>query len=251
MFLFLASGCKKDDALIRDTTYNLKVEDVLGVTGTVTFSEYNNGSTTIDVILNNAPSGTYPASLCQNSAVEEGAVVIALNPLGKTGESSTIVTTMSYNQLIAFDGHIKVLKSAIPEVILAMGDIGGNVITTSKQTYTLNLAGIYGVSGTAMFEKRVNQNTLVTVSLTGTIAGASYPSTINLGSIASVGGGPIVKTLNNVNGTSGYGYTNIRKLDSGITITYDNWLVYDGYLNVYQTSANIENIITQGDIGSN
>jgi hypothetical protein len=158
---------------------------------------------------------------------------------------------MSYNQLIAFDGHIKVLKSAIPEVILAMGDIGGNVITTSKQTYTLNLAGIYGVSGTAMFEKRVNQNTLVTVSLTGTIAGASYPSTINLGSIASVGGGPIVKTLNNVNGTSGYGYTNIRKLDSGITITYDNWLVYDGYLNVYQTSANIENIITQGDIGSN
>lgn len=251
LFLFLATGCKKEDDLIRDTTFNLKVEDVLGVTGTVTFSEYNNGSTTIDIILNNAPSDTYPASLCQNSAVEGGAVVIALNSLGKTGESSTIISSMSYNQLIAYDGHIKVLKSSNPEVILAMGDIGGNVITTSKQMYTLNLVGIYGVAGTALFEKRVNENTLVTISLTGTITGESYPSSINLGSIASVGGGPIVRTLNNVNGTSGYGYTNIRKLDSGIAITYDNWLVYDGYLNVYQTAATIENVITQGDIGSN
>jgi hypothetical protein len=251
VILLLVAGCKKDDAPLRDTSYNLKVEDVLGVTGTVTFTEYNNGTTTIDIVLENAPSGTYSASLCQNSAVEGGATVISLNSVGKTGESSTIVTSLSYNQLIAYDGHVKVLRSTNPEVILALGDIGGNVITSAKETYALNLVGIYGVSGTALFEKRANENTLVTISLTGTIAGASYPSSINLGSIASIGGGPIVRTLNNVNGTSGNGYTNIRHLDSGIAITYDNWLVYDGYINVYQTSAAIENIISQGDIGSN
>lgn len=251
LILILASGCKKDDEPVREKSYELKVEDVLGVTGTVNITEYNNGKVTLDIVLKNAPAENYAALLCQNSAIEGGATTLTLNQVGKTGESSTTITTMSFSQLIAYDGHIKVLKSSSPEVILALGDIGGNEITLTSKSYILNLVGSYGVSGTAKFEKRVNGNTLVTTTLTGTIAGASYPSSINLGSIASVGGGPIVKTLNNVNGTSGNGYTNIRKLDSGINITYDNWLVYVGYINIYQTSANIENIISQGDIGSN
>ena len=251
LFLLFASSCKKDDAPLRDTSYNLKVEDVLGVTGTVLFTEYNNGRITIDIVLENAPSGTYTASLCQNSAIEGGATILPLNSVGKTGESSTVITTMTYSQLTTYDGHIKVLKSSNPDVILALGDIGGNELTSDNKMYPLNLVGIYGVSGTALFEKRANLNTLVTIVLSGTISGASYPASINLGSIASIGGGPIVKTLNNVNGTSGRGYTNIRKLDSGVTITYDNWLVYDGYINIYQTFAGIENIISQGDIGSN
>jgi hypothetical protein len=251
MMVLLVAGCKKDDEPLRETSYALIVEDVLGVTGDVTFVEYKNGLTSIDIKLNNAPSGTYAASLCQNSAVEGGADVVALNPVGASGESSTFVSTLTYGQLIAYDGHVKVLKSSSPDVILAMGDIGGNEITATSKTYNLSLIEPYGVSGSAFFQKRANENTLVTISLTGTIAGASYPSSINLGSVASIGGGPIMKTLNNVNGTSGKGYTNIRKLDSGINITYDNWLVYQGYLNIYQTLASIENIISQGDIGSN
>ncbi len=251
MAVLLVAGCKKDDIPLRETSYALKVDDVLGVSGNVTFTEFDNGNTAIDIILDNAPSGTYTASLCANSAVEGGAVIAALNPVGKTGESSTFVSVMSYSQLISYDGHIKVLQSTSPEVILAIGDIGGNEITATNKTYTLNNIEPYGVSGSALFEKRVNGNTLVTISLTGTISGASYPATINMGSVASVGGGPIMKSLNNVDGTSGKGYTNIRKLDSDISITYDNWLVYVGYINVYQSSANIENVISQGDIGSN
>lgn len=243
--------CKKDDIPLRKTVYTLTVEDVLGVNGNATFTENDNGNTSIDIVLNNVTPGTYVASLCENSAVEGGAVVASLNPLDMTGESSTVVSVMTYNQLIAYDGHIKILKSTSPELILAIGDIGGNEITVINKSYTLNLIEPYGVSGTALFEKRVNGNTLLSITLSGTIAGASYPATINLGSIASVGGGPIIKTLNNVNGTSGKGYTNIRNLDSGIDIIYDNWLVYDGYINIYQSSANIENIISQGDIGSN
>jgi hypothetical protein len=92
---------------------------------------------------------------------------------------------------------------------------------------------------------------LLTITLAGTIAGEAYPATINLGSIQSVGGGPIVKTLNNVDGTTGKGYTNILKLDSGIAITYDNWLVYDGYINIYQNTINLGTIISHGNIGSN
>jgi hypothetical protein len=251
IILLLIGGCKKDEIPNRSTTYQLIVEDVLGVTGTVTFIELKNSTTTIDIMLNNAPTGTYPASLCEKSAVEKGAAIITLNPVDETGKSSTNVTSLSYGQLIAYDGCIKVLQSSDPELIIALGDIGGNVLTLAKKMYTLNLIGVYSVSGTALFEQRVNENTLVTISLTGTIAGELFPATINLGSIASVGGGPVVKTLNDVDGSSGNSYTNIRKLDSGIDITYDNWLVYDGYINVYQTSVNLNNIISQGNIGSN
>lgn len=250
--LLITGGCKKDNEPDQTTSYNLMVEDVLGVSGTVTFTESSNTSAIIDIVLVNSPSGTHPANLYMNSAVENGEIVIALNPVDASGKSSTTVTSMNYNMLNAYDGCIKVLSSSSePSEILAQGDIGGNVITTTNKSYVLNLVGVFGVSGTALFQKRVNGNTLLSISLTGTIPGESYPATINLGSIASVGGGPAVKQLSDVNGTTGKSYTNIQRLDGGTNITYENWLVYDGYLNIYQTPVALANIICQGNIGAN
>jgi hypothetical protein len=252
VILLIATGCNKNDSPAQNTTYNLMVKDVLGVAGEVKFTETSSTSTTIDIEIINAPKGTHPANLYMGSVVENSAIVATLNPVDETGKSSTVISTMTYSQLIAYAGSIKVFKSSSePEVILAQGDIGGNVITTTNKTYTLTAVGIFGVTGSALFEKRVNGNTLVTVSLVGTIPGEAYPVTVNLGSIASVGGGPVVKMLNNANGTTGKSYTNIEKLDNGTKITYDNWLVYDGYINIYQTPVAIENIICNGNIGSN
>jgi hypothetical protein len=253
VILLVLGGCKKDDSTpAQKTSYDLKVKDVLGVSGTVTFIETSNTTATIDIVLVNAPSGTHPAFLLMYSEVEDGAVVVSLNPVDASGKSSTLVSTMTYSQLNAYDGFIKITKSNTePGIILAQGDIGGNVITTTNKSYTLNTLGIYGVSGTALFEKRVNGNTLVTVTLEGTISGEEYPASINLGSVTSVGGGPVVKLLDNVDGTTGKSFTNIRKLDSGVAITYENWLVYDGYINIYQSPLTTDNIICNGNIGSN
>lgn len=256
ILLIPGSGCKKDDETtptppLKTTTYNLLVKDVLGITGTVIFTETSSTVATIDIMLTGAPLGTHPAELRMNSAVEGGAVVFALNPVDATGKSSTAITWMTYNQLIVYDGFIQVLKSSSePDVIMVQGDIGGNAITTTNKTYTLDTIGSLGVSGTALFEKRVNGNTLLTIRLSGTISGEFYPATINLGSIQTVGGGPVVMTINDINGIDGTSYTNLRELDSGIVITYDNWLVYDGYINIYQTSVSIDNIICHGNIGS-
>lgn len=250
--LITISGCDKDDEFGSKTSYDLKVQDVLGVTGTATFTETGSNSVTIDLVLSGAPSGVHPAELCMNTVAEGGAVVVTLNPVDETGKSSTVVTSIAYNQLIAYDGFIKVMKSTIePVVILAQGDIGGNVITETNVTYKLDTIQPFGVSGTALFEKRVNGNSLVTLTLVGTIAGEFYPATINLSSISTIGGGPVVKTLSNVNGTTGKSYTTIRKLNNDLNITYANWLTYDGYINVYQTAVDFENIISQGNIGSN
>ncbi len=252
IMLIFVSGCKKDEVPPKTSTYNLMVKDVLGVSGEVTFTETSSTVTTIDIALTGTPLGTHPAELRMNSAAEGGAVVIALNPVNDSGISSTTTTLKTYSQLMDFDGFIQVHKSSSePNIILAQGDIGGNVITDIYKTYILDTIGTFGVSGTAKFAKRVNGNTLLTVTLTGTIPGDFYPATINLGSIESVGGGPVVLTINDIDGTFGKGYTNIRELNSGINISYDNWLVYDGYLNIYQVSVGLNNIICHGNIGSN
>ncbi len=253
VFLLMpGSGCEKDDEFGSTTSYNLKVQDVLGVSGTATFIETGSNSTTIDLILYGASAGVHPAKLCMNTVAEGGAVVVALNPVDNTGKSSTKITSMTYNQLINYDGFIKVMKSAAePLVILAQGDIGGNAITEASISYTLDTIGAFGVSGTALFEKRENGNSLVTLTLSGTIAGEVYPATINLSSVSTIGGGAVTKTLSSVDGTTGKSYTTIRKLDGGLNITYDNWLVYNGYINIYQTAPELINIISQGNIGSN
>jgi len=250
--VMISNGCAEKDPAPKSTVYDLKAEDVLGVTGTVTFTETSATLATIDIALFGAPSGTHPAELRMNSAVEDGDVVVQLNPIDETGKSSTVVTAKTYAQLISYDGFIKIHKSNFePNVILARGDIGGNLITSTNKTYQLAAIGTYGVSGNALFEKRLNGNTLVTISLIGTISGDTYPASINLGNIASIGGGPVVKTLNHVDGASGKSYTNIRALNSGIAISYNNWLMYDGYINIQQTSVNSDHIICHGNIGTN
>jgi len=207
---------------------------------------------TIEIKLNGTISGSHPAELSMNSMVEGGATVVSLNPVDVNGNSSTLVTTHTYEELNAFDGFIKVMKSSSErDIILAQGDIGGNILTSNDTNYALNTVDEYQVSGTALFQERVNGNTLVTISLNGTIAGQTYPASINLSSTSTIGGGPVTKLLSAVNGTTGKSYTNIRSLDAGLAITYENWLVYNGYINIYQTSIAFDNIICQGDIGSN
>lgn len=257
LILMVGYGCNKDDESptpepARKTAYNLDVKDVLGVTGTATFTETSATSTTIDIVLVGAPVGTHPAELRMNSAIEGGSVVVNLNPVDETGKSSTLVTTMNYPELIEYDGFIQVKKSITePQIILVQGDIGGNVITTTNVTYALHPIDLFGVSGTALFEKRMNGNTLVTINLTGVISGEVYPASINVGSITTVGGGPVVVMLNNVQGNTGNSFTNIRTLENGTIITYDNWLSYVGYINIYQTTVNINNVISHGNIGAN
>jgi hypothetical protein len=250
--LVMTMGCKKDDTPKRQTAYTLMVQDMLGVTGKATFTETSKSSTTITIELFGAAVGTHPAELRMNSAVEGGMVVVSLNAVVDNGPSSTEVTTMTYDQLIAYDGFIRVAKSSgEPNIVLAQGDIGGNVITSTNKTYALLAVEAFEMTGTALFQKRVNGNTLVTISLIGTIAGENYPTSINLSSTSTIGGGPVVNILSSVNGTTGKSYTNIRQLDSGIQMTYDNWLVYDGHINIYQNSMIFANIICQGNIGSN
>jgi hypothetical protein len=232
------------------------VKDQLGVSGTVKFTETSSTVTTVEIALTGGDVQYHPAHIHMNAAVEGGGIAITLSPV-IGGKSTTVVTaldnstTVNYSQLIAYDGYVNVHESNVDMTqIIAQGDIGGNALSGTSKTYALTTVGTLGVSGTALFEKRINGKTLVSIALVGTIAGDMYPADIRLGSVTTVGGGPTVKTLNMVDGTTGKSYSNIRTLDDATVVSYDDLLVYDGYLAIHESAILMANILCQGNIGT-
>ena len=106
--------------------------------------------------------------------------------------------------------------------------------------------------GTAMFEERVNGETLVTIMLDGTPADGMHPAHIHVGSVADAPG-DIAITLNSVNGATGMSATNVTKFngEDGDMIDYNGLLEYDGYINVHLSADDLETLVAQGNIGSN
>jgi hypothetical protein len=256
--VIMTAGCKKDETPDpASTVYEIQVKDQLGVSGTVTFTETSATVTTIDIALVGADSESHPTHIHLNSAVEGGAIALSLNPV-VNGYSSTQVTmldnnsSINYSQLIVYNGYINVHQSSIDiGTIIGQTDIGGNALTSTSKNYNLDVANASGVAGTALFQKRKNGKALVTISLTGTLAGGTHPAIIHIGSVETVGGGPAVKTLNPVDGATGKSYTNLLVLDDQTPVTYDNMLVYDGYLAIHESALLMGSVICQGNIGTN
>ncbi len=266
MLTLSVASCKKDkDDTVEPTpdptpvealktTYTFKVKDLIGVSGTVTIAEKSSGSTesVITIALSGAPVGTHPAHIHMNSAIETGMIMYPLNSVDAAGNSSTTLA-VSYSALINFDGYVNVhLDASTLGTIIAQADIGGNFVTATNKSYVINQDSASGVFGVAKFEKRKNGNTLVTVDLTsgGVLPAGMYPVHINLGSVSTIGAPVNRKTLNPVDGITRMSFTNVRNLNDGIAISYDNWLVYDGFMTVYD-AANTNNVIALGNIGAN
>lgn len=262
--LTIASCKKNEDEVIVPTpdptpstvSYPLNAKDQAGISGTVSFTETSVGSSSTRVVitLTGVTSGIHPAHIHNNAAVETGSIAVPLNNVDATGKSTTIVP-MYYSTLINFDGYINVHLDSLGGLatIIAQGDIGGNSFTGAQTNYTINADSASGVSGFALFKQRRNGTTLVTLSINGLAAGALYPAYINLGSVSNVGIPNPIKTLNAIMGngitTTSLSLTNVRKLDDNTSITYSNWLLYDGFASVHD-AMDVTNILAKGNIGA-
>jgi hypothetical protein len=118
------------------TNYDLNTKDIPGINGTALFSERVNGTTLITIELAGTPDGgDHPTHIHANDAMTGGGIVVSLsNVNGTTGMSKTQVaslddgTTISYQELTAFNGYINVHLSADDlGTIAAQGNIGSNV----------------------------------------------------------------------------------------------------------------------------
>ncbi len=255
----IAQGDIGQNALTDDTeTYTLSSVSNPAISGTATFTRRQNDETQVIVQLTGtSEGGDHPSHIHANSAAAGGGIVIDLsNVSGATGIGKTNVTrtndgtTLTYADLIDFDGYINVHMSADNlGTLIAQGDIGQNQLTGETKVYALNELGDSGVSGTATFARRKNNTTLVTISLDGTQAGDTHPSHIHANDAAT--GGPIVLDFKSIDGGTGLSVNQIAAMKDGTPITYAELLEFDGYINVHLSPTQLGTLIAQGNIGSN
>jgi hypothetical protein len=261
MGLIYLSGCDDDSdpQLTGDSkTYDLAPISNPSISGTVTFAERDDEMVVITIELEGTQSGAmHPAHIHANTAAETGDIVLDLHSVdGATGKSETVVnalndgTPLTYDDVMSLDGYVQVHESASNlGTIVVNGDIGQNELTGDTEQYALRSVSNPDISGMASFAKRVNGETLVTVSLDGTNDGDVHPSHIHANSAAQ--GGGIVIDLNDIDGTTGESKTNISQRNDGTAITYDELINFNGYLNVHLSSSVLGTLIAQGDIGQN
>ena len=106
-----------------------------GVSGEVTFDKRKNGKAQITIALEGTvDGGDHPAHIHANNAATDGTIVLDLNNVnGATGMSVTSAnklkdgTEITYDQLVAYNGHVNVHASVADlGTLIAQGDIGSN-----------------------------------------------------------------------------------------------------------------------------
>src|SRR5690606_7720552 len=131
----LISGCSKDDVntvILRSTEYQLTSANGSGITGKATFTEDNNGTTSILIELDNTDTETHPSYIRFNGDSEGGPVAITLKAC-TCSVGTTVVTKLddgtpiNYDGLLKLDGHISIHESRNQmDLIVATANIGRN-----------------------------------------------------------------------------------------------------------------------------
>lgn len=255
-------GCSKENLGPQLTgptkQFTLASKSNPAISGTVTFAKRDDNATLITIQLNGTSAGaSHPAHIHANTAAETGGIIVDLTSIdGASGKSETLVRTLkdgsavTYEQLIDLNGYVNVhLSVSDLATLIAQGDIGQNELTNTKKIYTLRSVSNPAIAGTATFTKRISGKTLVSIALTGTTAGVTSIAHIHTNTVAETGG--VVVDLTSINGATGKSETSISKLNSGVAITYDELLNFNGYINVHASASNLSTLIAEGDIGRN
>lgn len=116
---------------------------------------------------------------------------------------------------------------------------------------TYDLGSVYnpGISGTAKFIKNEDNSTTIELQLSGTPAGGMHPAHIHFNT--AVESGEVALTLGTVNGNTGFSTITTSTLNDGTSISYEDLLDFDGYINVHVSADDLGTLVAQGDIGQN
>lgn len=228
------------------------------VKGEVSIHERKNGTTLVIIKLENDDTDVaHPTHIHRNTAVEGGPIAISLNAVDAvTKLSSTDIkslddgTPVSFSELKDFDGYVNVhLSTDALSTLVVQGDFGQNELTSDEESYELLENGGSGVSGSVVFTKRRNDETLITILLEGTPEGGSHPAHIHQNPAAD--GGPILLDLNAVSGSTGMSKTQVTALNDGTPVTFDDLVILNGHVNVHLSSENLATVVSRGNIGIN
>ncbi|WP_197026360.1 CHRD domain-containing protein [Polaribacter sp. Hel_I_88] len=124
-----------------------------------------------------------------------------------------------------------------------------NTPSGNQITYNLATKDVDGISGTATFVENTNSTVTIVLDISGTSSGGIHPAHVHFNS--ALEGGDIALTLEPINGSTGGSATTVTRLDDGTPISFNDFLNFDGYINVHLSANELETIVAQGDIGEN
>jgi|GEM_PF-2570217 len=244
-----------------------------GVAGTVTFWEAGPDQTVVTLELDDGATDAnvaHPAHIHNNSASDGGGIEIYLTPIDGSGGGGTSarIVDRPFEELANFNGYVNIHESVENlGTVVSQGNIGANATGTvaagldlvdnqRSETYTLDAnsndgsIAPNGIPGSVQFLELTSDLTFVQVSLDpGTMDGStganlSHPAHIHNGSAGS--GGSIEYYLGPVDGSDA-----AARSGKLVGEPYDMLVGFDGYVNVHESIENLQNIVSQGNVGAN
>jgi hypothetical protein len=147
-------------------------------------------------------------------------------------------------------------------IVVALFIIGGliscqeNAVSESEFTgretvYALQPGSQYAISGTVTFKERIDGNTQVVVTLTGTEGNIQHPVHLHFGDI-SAPGAEIEAVLNPVIGKTGKSETTLTQLANESKISYNQLLELSASIKVHlaESGPDRDIILAGGNIGA-
>ncbi|MDF4201844.1 hypothetical protein PXD56_02685 [Maribacter sp. SA7] len=234
--------------------YTLLETNISDLTGTIIFSENTNGSTTVLIQVNNTVKDIdLPVYLRRNTANTGGGIAIILNNIiGENGNSNTVVSklnngeTISYSELLEFNGYIAIEDNVMTGSLLAYSDLGPNELTGNKKIYNL-FAPNGAINGLITLEERKKGTTSLTIGILQTNENDEFPVTLNILSESNTLENS--KQLNPITGSlNGFSFNELTDINEEV-ITFDKFIQTNSFIEIKQ-SIDTENFVASGGIGN-
>jgi len=253
------------------------------VEGTVTFTEVTASQTLVTLELS-GPTGlssvSHPAHIHAGSREDApGAIRIFLTPLDGNSPGNEDNPTQSaklvdrpFDEMAEFDGYVNVHESnAALQNVVFQGNIGANasddITTTGTTTDVISdgRARVYdieaqsnggalpmGIDGTVEFIELTSGSTLVLTELESATGAntVSHPVHIHDGP-SQTAPGAIQVFLAPIDGNVPGTDANPARSGQVVALSYDELVEFNGYVNVHESNANLQNVVSQGNIGTN
>lgn len=254
-------------AIPESKTYSLDAVSESGVSGSITFTRKVDDTSLVSIELTGTTAGfKHPAHVHIGDSADGGAIYAFLPFVdGTTGKALGTVTKtnlgsdLSYDTLIAFDGYVNIHTGKAGATPGDQGDLTvvatGEVGLPNTLSYALSEVADSGVSGSITFSKKEDKTTLVTIDLTGAVAGNTHPAHIHVGSATTPGA--IYLFLPFVDGTTGKAEGTVIETNAATPITYTEIAAYDGYVNIHLGKAGATpadqgdlTVVATGEVGA-
>ena len=125
-----------------------------------------------------------------------------------------------------------------------------SLLTGNTETYTLYQASEYNVDGKVTFSEMKDGNSYITIEITPTEKGLQHPAHIHYLPIEESGDMAVV--LNPVDGETGISSTELKELENGTSISYEELIGLNASVKVHlsATPPDYYTLLVGGNVGA-